>query len=71
MEIEVGKEYRFMHPRKGVFSGRLVADGGEFIEIEITDGEAVYQTLENAVVGDRILLRRKWVRITRVSSEDK
>lgn len=61
--MEIGKEYSFIHSRKGKFDGILVSDEGEWLTIELTDGKTkmISEWNDEVIPGEQITVRKSFV----------
>lgn len=55
---QVGKTYRINHIRKGIFAGRVISSGDDWVTVEIVSGQAGAMLPENVVdTGEEITVR--------------
>lgn len=61
MKIEIGKDYKVIHSRKGTFEMRVTREDEEFVTGDIIGGVANSLCACNvAVIGDEVIVRRSF-----------
>ena len=66
---QVGKTYRINHSRKGIFAGRIISAGDDWVSVEIVSGQAGAMLPENiAHTGEEITVRLSFATFTELET---